>query len=136
MSVFVDANVFLRFLLEDDAAQAAQAEALFREAKLGKQDLLCGPPVLFEMAWTLRSAYGQRREQVLEILRSLMSMQGIKFLDRELLESALEHAVEHQMEFADAYIAASAHRHKASIATFNTKDFKRSGIKLRSWSGA
>ena len=136
MSIFVDANVFLRFLLDDDQRQASQAEVLFTDAKAGKVDLLCGPPVLFEMAWTLRSTYGHGRVKVLETLQSLMAMSGIRFLDRDLIESALQIAEAHQMEFADAYIAASAQKHKAALATFNTKDFKRSGLKLRTLNGA
>ena len=135
MRVFVDANVFLRFLVEDDAQQAQQAEALFKAAQAGRVDLLCGPPVLFEVAWTLRSAYGRSRLQVLETLQSLLAFPGLKLSDKDLVGEALDLARAHAMEFADAYIAASARAAKAQVATFNTKDFKAAGVLLRPWRG-
>lgn len=58
-SVFVDANVFLRFFTKDDDGQHEQAERLFRAGAEGEVVLISGPPVLFEVAWTLRAAYRQ-----------------------------------------------------------------------------
>jgi predicted nucleic acid-binding protein len=130
---FVDANVFLRFLIQDDLEQASQAESLFRSGVAGTLELVTGPPVLFEVAWTLRSAYGHPRTQVLDALRSLMAMPGLKVLDKAAVGEALDMAETHGMDFADAYIAASARSAKAQVATFNSKDFKASGVPLRPW---
>lgn len=57
MSVFVDANVFIRFFAWDDEAQAGAAERLFTAAREGKARLVTGPPVFFELAWTLGYRY-------------------------------------------------------------------------------
>jgi predicted nucleic acid-binding protein len=133
VKVFVDANVFLRFLVEDDLQQARQAEALFNAAKAGKTELYCGPPVLFEVAWTLRGSYGQSRLQVLDVLRSLLAFPGLKMLDKDLVTKALDLAQAHGMEFADAYIAATALGAGIKLTTFNLKDFKACGVQLRPW---
>lgn len=58
-TVFVDSNVFLRFFTVDDAGQHERAAQLFEKAAAGKVKLVTGPPVRFEIAWTLRSAYDQ-----------------------------------------------------------------------------
>jgi predicted nucleic acid-binding protein len=55
--IFVDANVFLRFFTRDDESQQKRSEGLFRSAAAGEAALITGPPVLFEVAWTLRSVY-------------------------------------------------------------------------------
>jgi len=54
--LFVDIRVFLRFFTTDDAGQHARAAALFKSASLGDVSLVTGPPVLFEIAWTQKSA--------------------------------------------------------------------------------
>ena len=54
---FADANVFLRFLTVDDEGHHQRAVRLFEAARSGECRLVTGPPVLFELAWTLRAAY-------------------------------------------------------------------------------
>jgi predicted nucleic acid-binding protein len=128
--IFVDANVFLRFFVGDDAAQQKQAAGLFEAAAAGAVGLLAGPPVLFEIAWTLRSAYDLPREKVLEVLSAIMGMQGLKLTDRVLVQAALQGASLHGQEFADAYIQASAEAQGASLATFNKRDFTKAAARL------
>ena len=108
MSWFVDANLFLRFLTVDDQGQHESAASFLEKASRGDIRLVCGPPVLFELAWTLRAAYKTPREKVLEILSAVYSMPGVTLTDESLAASALTLASETGVEFADAYIAASA----------------------------
>jgi len=133
MRVLVDANVFLRYFMLDDQRQAAKAEALFQDARDGKVELLCGPPVLFELAWTLRRPFGLSRREVLEAIKNLLALPGLQRTDAALVRRAVELGEAHAMEFADAYIAASALAQKAQLATFNERDFKDSGAALRRW---
>lgn len=133
MKVMVDANVFLRYFMVDEQKQAAQAEALFQAAKDGKVQLVCGPPVLFELAWTLRRPFGLSRRQVLEALKNLLALPGLQLLDAPLVRRAVELGEAHNMEFADAYIAASAMGAKAQLATFNERDFKDADVGRHKW---
>jgi predicted nucleic acid-binding protein len=54
-SLFVDTNVFLRFLTNDDPAKAKRAESLFRDALRGKIKLATSLLVIAEIIWTLES---------------------------------------------------------------------------------
>jgi predicted nucleic acid-binding protein len=74
--VFVDANVFLRFFTVDREGHHELAVRLFDRATAGEILLVTGPPVLFEVAWTLRSAYGLSREQVLDVLWTPLGGRG------------------------------------------------------------
>jgi predicted nucleic acid-binding protein len=129
--VFVDANVFLRFFVGDDERQQARAERLFLDATRGKLTLVTGPPVLFEVAWTLRGPYGVEPSQILEVLARIAALPGLELADAGLVGQALLLAHEKGQEFADAYIAAGARAASAeAIATFNRKDFERLGLTL------
>ena len=128
---FVDANVFLRFLTIDDQGQHGQAARLLSKASRGELRLVCGPPVLFELSWTLRAAYKVAREKVLEILSAVYSMPCLTMTDARLVETALTLADTAGVEFPDAYIAANALAAECDgVATFNRKDFARMMIKL------
>jgi predicted nucleic acid-binding protein len=130
-AIFVDANVFLRFFTVDEAGQHRRAAELFRKAASGRVVLMTGPPVLFEIAWTLRSAYNQPREQVLEVLGSILTLPCLSMVDASLVEEAIDLARRSGQEFADAYIVACANKAGAAeIATFNIKHFERLGTKL------
>ena len=77
MKAVLDANVILRVIAEDDAGQRRKAVALFESAAQGKLELVITPPVLFEVAWTLKRAYDSPREEVLKALTDLCSTPGI-----------------------------------------------------------
>lgn len=126
--VFVDANVFLRFLTRDDSRQADEAVRLFERARDGKVQLVSGPPVAFEVLWTLRSRYKQTLGVVLDLLDALLAAPGLEWLDRAVMVEAARLARERQVDFADAYIAASSQQASCdAIATFNQRDFVRLG---------
>jgi predicted nucleic acid-binding protein len=122
--VFVDTNVFLRFFTKDDEGQHTQAAHLFEQARDGKLSLVTGPPVLFEIAWTLKSAYRLSNEKVLHFIDAIAAIPNMTLIDKETVAEALGMARRSHQAFADAYIAASATSCADELATFNTKHFK------------
>lgn len=128
---FVDANVFLRFFTVDEQGQHERAASLILKAREGEIRLVCGPPVLFELTWTLRSAYKIPREKVQEVLSAVFAMPGLVMTDAHLVETALTLAANAGVEFPDAYIAAGALAADCDgVATFNRKDFARIKVRL------
>jgi len=131
MRVFVDTNMFLRFFTDDDSGQSAKAEKLFHDAAKGKLRLVTGPPVLFEMAWTLKRSYGVAPDQILTLLEAVAAMPGLDLLDDVTVRLGLTLAREHHMDFADAYIAATVQVERlGALATFNARHFRTLGMKL------
>lgn len=128
---FVDTNVFLRFLTVDDGDHHEKAYRLFESAARGERSLVTGPPVLFELAWTLRSAYKVPSARVLEILSAVFATPGLTLTDAPLVAEALSLAAETESDFADAYIAASCRQAgRSGVATFNSKDLTKLGVQL------
>ena len=128
---FVDTNVFLRFLTVDDRGQHERAVRLFEAAARGECRLVTGPPVLFELAWTLRAAYKTPRDRALEILSAVFATPGLALTDAPVVAQALSLAGATGSEFADAYVAAGSRAAGcAGVATFDRKDFARLGVGL------
>jgi predicted nucleic acid-binding protein len=127
---FVDSNVLLRFFTADDAGQNERAAEFLKSAAEGYVRLVCGPPVLFEVAWTLRAIYRVPQDQVLAALQMLFALPGLEFTDASIVGRALHAASSTGVEFADSYIAASARAAGCDgVATFNLKDFKHLGLR-------
>jgi predicted nucleic-acid-binding protein len=126
---FVDANVFLRVLTEDDEGQCQKARSLFEEAAAGRVELVTGSPVLFELAWTLRSRYEKPPREILQIIESVLGTPGVQVADAVRVREAIDLARQCKGEFPDAYVAAmSSATGCHGVATFNARDFKRLGV--------
>lgn len=123
--------MFFRFLTVDDQGHHERAVRLFEAARAGECRLVTGPPVLFELAWTLRAAYKTPRARVIEILSAVFAMPGMTLTDAPRVAEALSLASAAGSEFADGYIAASARTAGcAGMATFDRKDFAKLGVEL------
>lgn len=129
--VFVDSNVFLRFFTTEDMDQHRRVVNLLHRAADGEIALITGPPVFFEIAWVLRSSYGLPKEQILDLLQTMLEMIGLSVIDAELVDIAIRLAKKCGQDFADAYICVSAEAYEADgIATFNRKHFEKLGAAL------
>ncbi len=106
MTPFVDTNVLVRHLTGDPPDQAARATAYLRRAEA----LLLPDLILAEVAYVLESFYEAPRAQVAEALRAVLAFPAIRVVDAELLLRAVEVYEAHRLDFADAYLVASAER--------------------------
>ena len=69
----IDTNILVRYIVQDNEEQARLAASIL-EGKLSEETQgLVSAVVLCELVWVLRQAYGYGKEQVVEVLRSLMS---------------------------------------------------------------
>ncbi len=106
MTAFVDTNILVRHLTGDPPEQAARATRYLAEA-----DELLLPDLIFaEVAYVLGSFYEAPRAQVATALRSVLAFPAIRVLDADLLQRTVEVYELHRLDFADAYLVASAER--------------------------
>ena len=106
LTAFVDTNVLVRHLTGDPPAQAARATRYLQAA----DELLLPDLILAEVAYVLESFYEAPRIQVAETLRSVLAFSAIRVVDDELLLRTVEVYEDHRLDFADAYLVASAER--------------------------
>jgi predicted nucleic-acid-binding protein len=115
--VAVDANVVVRYLVQDDAGQALRATRLLRS-----QPVWLAKTVLLECEWVLRGAYQFPPDEIAAAFRALLGLANVEVEDAPAVAAAL-HAVERGMDFADALHAASAATRR--FVTFDTAFIKR-----------
>jgi len=127
---FVDSNVFLRYYSHDDKHQSTQAEEFFLRAKRGEIEIFCGPPVFFEVAWVLKTFYGQPNAVILDTLESMLSIPNFTVFDAEYVVKAIKFARNKLCGFADSYIAVVAHEQNLGIVTFNERHLKKADVSL------
>ena len=106
MTAFVDTNVLIRHLTGDPPELAARATRYLAAA----DDLLLPDLILAEVAYVLESFYETPRAQVATTLRAVLAFSAIRVLDADLLQRAVEVYEVHRLDFADAYLVASAER--------------------------
>ena len=129
--IFIDTNIFIRYFINDIPAQVDKVERLFDRAERGEITLVTGPPVFFEVAWTLKSFYNISRKGVYEYLSGILGLSGLEVIDLDILEDSLELFKNTSADFSDAYIAVLSKKIGAdSIATFNAKHFKKLDVQI------
>ena len=129
--ILLDTNIIIRlFDTISEPNQTAKAKRLFREAKNGDHLLVVAPPVLFEVAWVLRSSLKWPNNEILDVLEAIISWPGVKALDKEYAKTALSLGRAHNNGYADSYLAATAKDYGFEIATFDESHFKKLDVVL------
>ncbi len=130
-TIFLDTNLFIRYLVNDIPEQADRVEGLLNLAEKGEVRLITGPPVFFEMAWTFKSFYKMGRAKIYQCLSGILGIPGLSMTDTDVLEEALELYKDTNADFGDAYMAVLSKKVGVdSIATFNKSHFKNLGVRL------
>ena len=124
-NVLVDTNVFMRLFDLSDQVQTTRSRNLFKKAAAGDITLVVSPPVLFELAWVLRSASKLPNEEVLDVLQAIIAWQGVKISDCDYAQSAITLAREKNQGFADAYLCITAQKQDLKMATFSKEHFSQ-----------
>jgi predicted nucleic-acid-binding protein len=100
----IDANVLVRYLTQDDAAQARRVDAFVSRAIDAGTRLHVDDIVLCELVWVLRGAYRFSKPTVASALDKIMSTALFSFDDRDLLRGALDEYRDGVGDFADYVI--------------------------------
>jgi predicted nucleic-acid-binding protein len=125
-TVFVDTNVFLRFFVNDVAAQYEKARVLFEKADAGKIKLETSELVIAEIVWVLESFYEFTRKEVTEVITTLLASRNLRIANHARISEAVHLYAAATMDFIDAYnIAYMRSKEYSKVATFDSKHFKK-----------
>ena len=104
MTAFVDTNVLIRHLTGDPPDLAARATSFLA----GADELLLPDLIVAEIVYVLESYYEVPTEDVARLVRSVIAFAPIQTLDPAVLLRSLEVYETHRIDFAEAYLVASA----------------------------
>lgn len=123
----LDTNILVRFAVNDDAQQIAQA----RRA-IGTQAMWVSATVLLELEWVLRSRYGYERKDIHTFLAQLLETTNVSVEDEAQVAAALDWYAEGS-DFADALHLART-QSRGVMLTFDAafcKPAQRVGTKIK-----
>jgi len=105
-TVFVDTNIFIRYLTNDDPVKADRVELLLDKAAQGKIVLVTAELVLAEVVWVLESFYGLKNTAIGPMIKAILATPGLEVINGSLVAKAIDHYLTHNIDFIDGYIAA------------------------------
>ena len=79
--VFVDTNIFLRYLTRDDLAKFNRCREVFKKAIKGEIFLFTSEMVIAELIWTLLSYYRVAKADVIEKVSIIISSQNLHIVN-------------------------------------------------------
>lgn len=127
---FLDANIILRYLLNDLPDQAALAARIIDR----DVELIVTSGILAEVAYVLARTPGITRDQVVDGLIAFISKQNITILALEkslAIQGLLRCRPSGRVSFADALLWAAARSAGASVIYTFDERFPAEGIALR-----
>ena len=99
----LDTNVLVRYVMQDDARQAARATRLI-ESFSGEEPGFVPLVAVLELVWVLSGSYGLARAQVAAALESLLRSKELVVDRADLVAQALSRFRDAGADFADALI--------------------------------
>ncbi|MDR6857440.1 type II toxin-antitoxin system VapC family toxin [Variovorax guangxiensis] len=127
----LDTNVLVRYVVQDDQAQLAEARRLIRKCVADGQTLFVPVTVALELEWMLRASFEYAKDEVMEALSSLFSAAELIFESERALEVALQLYRNGSADFADClHIALAAQAGELPLRTFDKRAAKVTGAQL------
>ncbi|MEK7079110.1 MAG: PIN domain-containing protein [Patescibacteria group bacterium] len=103
MAKILDANIVIRFLVEDDKVKTDAVEKLFRSEEI----LILTDVTISEIVWVLSSYYDVSRMEIVKKITTLIHLPSIR-CDKKIVLIALSLFEKYNIDWIDAYLAAYA----------------------------
>lgn len=118
--IALDTNVLVRFLVEDDAKQSAEAVSFIERAIERGERLFVAQVVLCELVWVLSYAYRFDRSDITPVLQQLRRVGHLEIEAPDEVQRAVESYASGRGDFADYLIAEkSVTNGCSSVVTFD-----------------
>jgi len=117
--LLLDANVLVRFLVQDDPKQSPAATALLEQAERREVLLHLDGLAVAEVVYVLVDHYRRQRADVVNALLMVIHNVGVDTADEAVVAEALRRYATVNMDFADAWLAARAALLGHGVASFD-----------------
>ncbi len=131
MIYFIDSNIFLRVLIQEDIQSFKICSNLLRQIESKKISVVTSDIVLAEIVWVLSSYYKRPRDEIVESIEMInnMGMKTVNAFDRSI---AIRLYGKYSVKYIDALIASIGpiYRKKWTIISYD-KDFDKLGVRRK-----
>ena len=122
--IIVDANIVIRFLLNDHPTLSSRAKAIFLKAQQGNIIIYIDEVILAEVIWTLSSFYKIKKLDIVDRLEKLLSQNWIINPKKKLLIKALMLFGTSNLDYIDCWVFEVSKYQKITLETFD-EDLKK-----------
>jgi predicted nucleic-acid-binding protein len=130
---FVDTNLFIRYLTNDEPELADRVEKLLDQAGAGELQLITTELVIAETVWVLESSYKLKNREVAPLVRGILATPGLEVVNADMISRALMLYELQNIDFVDASITVFMEKQGiADIYSYDKKHLARvTGINRR-----
>jgi predicted nucleic-acid-binding protein len=121
----IDANVILRFLLDDHPEQSPRCRELLRRVQDGEETIFLPEVVVSDTVWTLQRFYRWPPDRIRRFVGTLLDLDGVRVNRKATLLEALHLFATLRIDFSDALIAAEMLRSGREEIYSYDRDFDR-----------
>jgi predicted nucleic-acid-binding protein len=121
----LDTNVLVRYITQDDTPQAAQATLLIESLDTASPGFVTLVTVV-ELNWVLESSYNFTRQQFVEVMQTLLTVDTLKLGSAAVVASAVRMYAASKADFSDCLIE----RLSASAGCERTMTFDKAAAKM------
>ncbi|VWC92238.1 PIN domain-containing protein [Burkholderia lata] len=127
----LDTNVLVRYFAQDDVVQSKKATALMETLSVERPGYV-SQVALVEVVWVLGRCYGVEREQMKDIIDSMIATKELVVEGADTVRKALRAFVSSaKADFSDCLIERSGHTADCEYtATFDVTASKVAGMRL------
>ena len=123
---FIDTNLFIRYLTNDDPGKADKVAGLLADAAGGKVILVTTEMVVAEVVWVLESSYRLGKPEISTLIRGILATPGLEVLNGALVARAVELYEALNVDFVDGYVGAVMEREGIDeVYSFDRKHISR-----------
>ncbi len=127
----IDTNILLAYFTKDDASQFTRAREILEDQLSAKDPGYVTLIGTVELVWALKHVYKHPADKIVTLLKALLEADELEFERADLVAEAIEHALDNQIELAEALIALrSLEAGCSSTLTFNEKFAKSVAVTL------
>lgn len=112
--VYADANIIIRYIINDDKAMAEKAEAAINDGTI-----FILPEVFAEVVYVLTKVYGINRKDVAVSMIELLDYAST--IDSAVMKKAFEYFKKSKLDFVDCILAAHRIVKQKEILSFDKK---------------
>ena len=105
----LDTNVLIRYLVQDDLAQAKSATRLIERTCTKEDPGFLNHLVLCEILWVLEGCYGQPKDTLVKTIEQILRVTQLRVDEPQVVWQALEDYRNNQADFADYLLSRINH---------------------------
>ncbi len=126
---FIDTNIFLRALIQEDKASFEACCQVLQMIKSNQIKAITASIVLAEIVWTLSSYYQFPKKKVAQATKGVINLHGLKIIDNYNPTVSLELFGRKNVKYIDTLIASIQQIHsKKWIVVSYDRDFDKLGV--------